>query len=515
MVKKAPNPDAKGKGAASASAPLLAAPPPKPSPGSVKSRKKMFKKKKAPADQEKQKVTDAAKVAEKKGDDEKMVAEKNSEGSKTATSKNNGDGSKTATDKNDGAEKKVVTANNGAVRRPKEEGRGRMTGRGEERKEDKRGADESGAAGFIFMCNAKTKPECFKNGVFGLPKGKIDVVKKVHLGSKLFLYDFDLKLLYGVYKATGKGGMDLVRRAFDGRFPAQVKFKIDKDCLPLPESSFKHAIEENYDAKGRFTQELSSRQVRKLMALYKPVNLRRSSSQHVEEIRQTPCVEGRMPQYVQERRQPHDYEERRLSRHDEEMQRSRFVEDGRLTYGYDERQPPHHVKEIRRPQFVEEVRAPTHLPVSYVPPYYHRVPPASSDVYNPHPANILYESSAPRASFDATNRDPLLSRDYRALPAEVAPRPDRVDELYHSYILANRPEGLHQDPYLTTAYENPRPTYPESIQMPASTRVPVSQYLTTAYENSRPAYPESIQMPASTRVPVSSLYSFAGAPAYR
>lgn len=92
----------------------------------------------------------------------------------------------------------------------------------------KKGAGKAIAnlGGFIFMCNTSTKADCFKYRVFGLNEGKKNLVEQVRKGMRLFLFDIDLRLLYGIYTAASAGSFKLESDAFGGAFPWQVEFHI-------------------------------------------------------------------------------------------------------------------------------------------------------------------------------------------------------------------------------------------------------------------------------------------------
>ncbi|PWA43758.1 Development/cell death domain-containing protein [Artemisia annua] len=125
--------------------------------------------------------------------------------------------------------------------------------------------------GAIFMSNTGTKDECFNRKLFGLPYNMSDFVLSVKKGMTLFLFEFEKRQLYGVFRAISDGEIDIQPRAystFGKKFPAQVRFTTVWNCTPLAEHEFQGAIKDNYYS-GKFYFGLNQDQVDKLMELFR------------------------------------------------------------------------------------------------------------------------------------------------------------------------------------------------------------------------------------------------------
>ncbi|KAL9238771.1 hypothetical protein vseg_013149 [Gypsophila vaccaria] len=138
---------------------------------------------------------------------------------------------------------------------------------------DKPGSSKSGklkveSQGMIFICSSETKKDCYRYNIFGLPAAKKDVVARIYKGMRLFLFDVDLRMLYGIYKAAGQGSYNVEPKAFKSRYPSQVRFTVLKDCVPIAEEKFKRIIKANYYTNTKFNCQLNSVQVRNLCKLF-------------------------------------------------------------------------------------------------------------------------------------------------------------------------------------------------------------------------------------------------------
>ncbi|KAI3667679.1 hypothetical protein L6452_42748 [Arctium lappa] len=122
--------------------------------------------------------------------------------------------------------------------------------------------------GMVFMCSSKTKTDCFRYKILGLPANKKDQVAKIYKGMRLFLFDVDLRLMYGIFKAAGPGGYNIEPKAFKSEFPSQVRFTLLEDCLPVAEEKFRDVLKENYYTRNKFEGLLKAEQVKKLCKLF-------------------------------------------------------------------------------------------------------------------------------------------------------------------------------------------------------------------------------------------------------
>lgn len=300
-------------------------------------------------------------------------------------------------------------------------------------------------AGFIFMCNGATKPECFRYRVLGLPRWRLDTVSRIKRGAGLFLYDFDARYLYGPYLADSDGGLALEPAAFQGRYPAQVKFTIHGDFMPIPENSVRSAIKENY-SRGKFTPELTFAQVEKLTSLFRPVTLLPESAPgHYVDDRHPASSASYLPPLASHATQP------AIDRHPAPSAAHLPPLASHPTQPAIDRHPP--PSDAYLPSSASHPAQPAayvHLPTAHVPPaaYSHLAPPTAQ--FNTHPCYVAPTGHLYQAGYEA----------YGPLPPTYQYLQDPPNHYFYTQAQHPMPEHAPApvysiDPYFTANRNDP------------------------------------------------------------
>jgi len=90
--------------------------------------------------------------------------------------------------------------------------------------------------GFVFACTNASQSECFNRLLFGTSKLYGAAAIRVRKGDFLFLLNLDTDFLYGVFKAVSDGKNNLEPKAWNGKYPYQVRVEPVGEIIPLQDA---------------------------------------------------------------------------------------------------------------------------------------------------------------------------------------------------------------------------------------------------------------------------------------
>ncbi len=76
---------------------------------------------------------------------------------------------------------------------------------------------------FVFQCSSETYLSCMEHSLFG---SNIERPLSIKQGDYCLLHHYDAGTLLGLWQADGDGARNIVKKAWSGRFPYQVKVKL-------------------------------------------------------------------------------------------------------------------------------------------------------------------------------------------------------------------------------------------------------------------------------------------------
>ncbi|MBP9759215.1 hypothetical protein KBD45_05965 [Candidatus Dojkabacteria bacterium] len=120
--------------------------------------------------------------------------------------------------------------------------------------------------GFIFRCSSHTSAEVYKRNLFGEKSNYLELVKNISEADYLFLYNTSTFEFSGPFLPLGHGAKNIVPEAWEGKFPAQVNFRMGRKTKTIQYSEIEHLIN-RFNNKIHPYMELGSKQVDEIMQI--------------------------------------------------------------------------------------------------------------------------------------------------------------------------------------------------------------------------------------------------------
>jgi hypothetical protein len=115
---------------------------------------------------------------------------------------------------------------------------------------------------YIFMCNWETYADCVEKNLFGVSQ---PYVNDIAPGDLCYLYQYDMKFLFGVWEATSTEGWH-DPAAWNGRFKRQVRVRLRSEkIIQIPFSHARHLL----DNSGTIIFKLGNDKAQELLSCFK------------------------------------------------------------------------------------------------------------------------------------------------------------------------------------------------------------------------------------------------------
>lgn len=92
--------------------------------------------------------------------------------------------------------------------------------------------------GFIMLCDDLTEGQCLERGLFGDKARKLQDLSDLQPGDIGLLLNINRDELIGIFQASSKAGLHIMREAWNGRFAAQVKVELLGELQRIKDAAY-------------------------------------------------------------------------------------------------------------------------------------------------------------------------------------------------------------------------------------------------------------------------------------